>query len=291
MDEGLHHLGFVVDAGEEHGLVAERHAGEGQALAGRGQFAGDLLRVVGVDAQPDRPVLPEDFGELGRDALRQEDRDTRPDPDELDVLDGAQTSEERVQLGVGQQQRVAAGQQHVADLGVLLDVLQARLELGMEIVGLGVGHQTAARAITAIRGATVGDQEQHAVRVAMDDARDGHGAFFADRILGLADGDIGLLDARDDLTADRAIRILRIDEIEEVRRDRERELVRGEEAPFPLLLGQLQQLLQLGQRRDAVTQLPMPVVPLRGRHVLPSALAGMPVFAEVLWIHRLRRTT
>ena len=55
-------------------------------------------------------------------------------------------------------------------------------------------------------------------------------------------------------------------------------------------LGQLKHLFQLGQRRDAVAQLPMPVVPLLSGHVFPQALAGMPVFAEVLRIHRLSPT-
>lgn len=63
--------------------------------------------------------------------------------------------------------------------------------------------------------------------------------------------------------------------------------MRGEQAPFPLFLGQFEALLELRQRRDAVAELPMPVVPLRGGHVFPQALAGMPVFAEVLRIHRL----
>ena len=288
MHERLHHLDVVIDTGEEYRLIAERDAGKRQALAGRGELAGDLLRMIGMDAQPDRSVLAEDLGELRRDALRQEDGDTRTDADELDVLDRAQTAEERVQLGVGQQQRVAAGEQDVADLGMLFDVLQPGLELRMEVIRLGVGDQAAARAITAIGSAPVGDQEQDAVRITVDDAGDGHGAFFADRILGFAGGDIGLLDPRDDLTADRAVRVLRVDQVEEMRRDRKRQLMGGEEAPFPLLLGQFQHLFQLGQRRDAVAQLPMPVVPLRGGHVLPSALAGMPVFAQVLRIHRLR---
>ena len=90
---------------------------------------------------------------------------------------------------------------------------------------------------------------------------------------------------------DRAVRVLGVDEVEEMRRDRKRELVGREEAPFPLLLGEHKHLLQLGERGDAVTQLPVPVVPLRGGHVFPSALAGMPVFAEVLRIHRLSQTT
>ena len=287
MHERLHHLGIVIDAGEQDGLVTQRYAGERQALAGGREFAGDFLGMIRVDAHPDRPVLTEDLGELGRDALRQEDRDARTEADEFDVFDRAETSEERVELGVGQQQRVAAGEQDVTDFGMGLDVLQTCLELGMEVVRLGVGDQAAARAVAAIGSATVSDQEEDAVRVAVDDARYGHGALFADGVLGFARSDVRLLDAGDDLPADRAVRILGVDQVEEMGGDRQGQLMRGEQAPFPLFLGQFEALLELRQRRDAVAELPMPVVPLRGGHVFPQALAGMPVFAEVLRIHRL----
>jgi len=43
-------------------------------------------------------VLLEDFAQLGRDALRQEDRDARADADELDVLDRAEAAEEVVEF-------------------------------------------------------------------------------------------------------------------------------------------------------------------------------------------------
>ena len=162
---------------------------------------------------------------------------------------------------------------------MLFDILQTGFELGVKVIGLRVRDQAAARAITAVGGAAVGDQEEHAIRVAVDDTRDRHRALFADRVLGFTRSNVGFLDARDDLPAHRAVRVLRVDEVEEMRRDRKRELMGGKKAPFPLLLRQLQHLFQLGQRRDAVAQLPMPVVPLRGGHVLPSALASMPVFA------------
>ena len=168
-----------------------------------------------------------------------------------------------------------------------LDILQAGLELGVKIIRLGVGNQPAARAVTAIRGAPVGDQEEDAVRITVDDARDGHGAFLADRVLGFARSDIGFFDARDDLPTDRTVRILGVDQVEEMGRDRQGQLMRGKETTFPLFLGQRQPLLELRKGGDAVAELPVPVVPLRGGHVLPEPLAGMPVFAEVLRIHRL----
>ena len=108
MHERLHHLDVVIDASEEHRLIAERDAGKRQAFARRRELTSNFLRMVGVDTQPDWTVFTEDFGELRRDALGQEDWDARADADELDVLDRAEASEERIQLGVREQQRVAA---------------------------------------------------------------------------------------------------------------------------------------------------------------------------------------
>ncbi len=196
-----------------------------------------------MDAQPDGAVFTKNFGELGRDALRKKNRNPRTNPDKFDVLDGTETPEKRVQLGIREQQRVATRQQYIANLGMLLDILQTGFKLGMEIIGLGVGNQAAARAITAIRCTTIGHQEQDAVGVAMDDTRDGHRPLFANRILGLARGDVGLLDSRNHLSAHRAVRVLGVDQIEEVGRDRKRELMRCEQAPFSLLLGQFKHLL------------------------------------------------
>ena len=109
LHERLHHHGVVVHALQEDGLVAQRDAGQGKSLAGRGELAGDFLRVVGMDAQPHRTMPTEDLRQLGRNPLGEEDRDTGAQADELDVRDGAQAGEQGVQLGVGEQQRVPAG--------------------------------------------------------------------------------------------------------------------------------------------------------------------------------------
>ena len=49
---------------------------------------------------------------------------------------------------------------------------------------------------------------------------------------------------RDDLTADWAIRILRVDQVKEVRRDRHRKLVAGEQHACAFLLAEFNVLLE-----------------------------------------------
>ena len=77
-------------------------------------LGGQLPRVVRVNADEQRVILPEHRAQLRRDALRQEDGYPRADPQKLHVRDGAQPAQQMVQLLVAEQQRVAAAQQYVA---------------------------------------------------------------------------------------------------------------------------------------------------------------------------------
>jgi hypothetical protein len=71
----------------------------------------------------------------------------------------------------------------------------------------------------------------------------------------------------DDLAADGVAGIVRVDEADEVGRDVDPELVRSAQA-LAFLVGQVEDLLDLGQVVDSVTELPAPVVPLLVGHVL-----------------------
>ena len=181
-----------------------------------------------------------------------------------------------VEFLVGEQQRIAAGEKHVAHLRVRLDVAESLLVFRVEVVVLRVADEPAARAIAAIGGAAVGDEEQHAVGITVDEA--GHGGVFvlAERVEHLARGNHHLVTARDELLAQRAIGVPAVDEVEKIRRDRERKLLVGEEATGFLGRRECHMPLELLHRRDAVLQLPSPVAPIGFRHVLPKALALEP---------------
>ena len=163
----------IVDPGQQHALVAQRHAGPRQAITGRRQLGRDLLGMVDVDVEPEGMVLFDHLAEFGRHAHGQKDGHARADADDLHVGDGPQAAENHVhQLG-SQHHRVAAGEQHVANLGRALDIV----DLGVEISpaeGLGrVADDAAAGAVAAVAGALGGHQHEHAIRIAMHQA--GHG--------------------------------------------------------------------------------------------------------------------
>jgi len=78
---------------------------------------------------------------------------------------------------------------------------------------------------------------------------------------------------RNHLAADRVVRILRVDQADEVRGDVDAELAVGGEA-FALVVGELEDLADLFERVDAIAELPAPVVPLLVRHVGPLRCAA-----------------
>ena len=180
-------------------------------------------------------------------------------------------------------QAVAAGDQDVADLRRAAQVLELGLVVAaVEVLGR-VADDPRPRAVAAVARALGRDQHQDPVRVAVDEARDRRVAVLGERVLHHRGEGLLLAPERDDLAADRVVRVLRVDQADEVRRDVDPELVGGGQ-PFALLVGQLEDLLDLVELVDPVAQLPAPVVPLRVRDVLEdrgaAADRGRPVGAE-----------
>ena len=81
----------------------------------------------------------------------------------------------------------------------------------------------------------------------------------------------GFLNARNDLTANGTIFICRINQVEKIRRDAERELgVRKLRACQFFGRQRGEKIFQLFDRRDAVLHLPAPVRPIRLGNVMPE---------------------
>ena len=97
---------------------------------------------------------------------------------------------------------------------------------------------------------------------------------------------------RDDLAPDGVVRVVGVDEADEVRRHIHPELVRCGQT-VTLLVGEVEDLLDLGEIVHAVRELPAPVVPLLVGHVHPecrAAAAGrLAIRAQdargIAWVH------
>ncbi len=87
----------IVDARQQHTLVAQRHARPRQPVAGRRQFRRDLFRVVDVDVKPEWVILRHHLAELFGDAHRQKDGYTGANADDFHVGNSAQAGQNHVQ--------------------------------------------------------------------------------------------------------------------------------------------------------------------------------------------------
>ncbi len=236
-----------------------------------------------MQVDPERVVLLEDLAQLVVDPLRQEDRDAAPDPDDLDVRDLAQAAQDRFEELRCQGQAVAAGDEDIAHLRGPAQVLELGLViLPVEVLGR-VADDARPRAIAAVGRALRRHEHEDAVRIAMDEAGHRGVPVLGERVLHHRREGLLLATERDDLATDRVVRILGIDQADEVRGDIDAELVVGRES-LSFLIGELEDLLDLFEVVDPVRELPAPVVPLRVRDVLPergtAADRGLPVGAE-----------
>src|SRR5205807_4055850 len=110
--------------------------------------------------------------------------------------DGPQLPQEMFEFVVTEQQRVAAAEQHVPDGGCAANVINLLVEARMKIVPAGIAHQARACAITAIRRATVGYQEQHPIGIPMYEARHRRVTFFTARVVQFPGSRMSFLDTR-----------------------------------------------------------------------------------------------
>ena len=163
---------------------------------------------------------------------------------------------------------------------MLPDVVELLVVLRMKVVARRIAHEARAGAVAAVAGATIRDEEEHAVRVAMHQAGHGRVRVLAARIAHLPGRGVRLFDAWNDLAADGAILVRRIDEVEKIRRDGEGQLGVGEPGTG-FFFGREggEEFPQLFQRGDAVLELPAVVVPVRVGDVAPEAApSGVELF-------------
>ncbi len=206
--------GVIVDAPQEDALVPQRDAVVGEPLEGGFYLGGQFPGMIDVDAHPERMVFGQHAAQLRGDALGEENGDAGADPEELNVLDVAQAAEEGLEFVVGKEQGIAAGKEHVPDFGVGFEIAESGLPFGVEFLLAHPAHDPAAGAVAAIGGAAVGDEEKDAVGITVDEAGDGHVAVFAARVGHFFRIVPGLLNPGHDLTADRAIRVGGVDQVE-----------------------------------------------------------------------------
>ncbi len=244
-------------------MRAEGATGAGEL--GEGLFGGgvELGRVVEVDVDEDRVVLGDHPTEIVGDPLRQVMRDAGVDADDLDVRDVAQVLEEVLETPVRQHQGVAAGEDDVANLGMLAQVLERRIEL-VERDLLRISDLAAARAKPTVGRADGADQEEDAVGVPVRDIRDRRILVLAERVDDSVD-DLVLV-GRGDVLIPKGVAGL-LDRSERRGRDSEVELVDRLLHRYAIDVLLAEGLNELIDRRQALLE---HLLPLPHTHLVPT---------------------
>ena len=132
--------------------------------------------------------------------------------------------------------------------------------LAVEVLG-GVSDDARAGAVAAIRGALRGHQHQHAIGIAVDQARHRGVLVLGQRVLHHRGEGLLLISQGHDLAADGVVRIAGSMRLMKYGVMSTRNLS-GAPRPSRSFLGQLEDLCERLEVVDAVRELPLPVVPL-----------------------------
>src|SRR6266481_8628087 len=119
--------------------------------------------MIHVHTHPQRMMFGEHRAQLRRDALRQENRNARPDSEKLYVLNRPQSRKQLVDLVVAENESVPTAQEYVAHFCVCFEISERFLEICVQLLFANSADHAAPGAVTAVTGATICHQEQDAV--------------------------------------------------------------------------------------------------------------------------------
>src|SRR5450432_3568233 len=107
---------------------------------------------------------------------------------------------------------------------MLFEITKRFFEIGVQLLVAHPARDAAARAIPTVTRTTIRHEKEDAIRISMDQSRYRHVRILAAGIGHIIGRGPCLLDPRNDLTPDRAIRIFAFDQVEKMRRDGEGKL-------------------------------------------------------------------
>ena len=163
---------------EQHRLVSNHDSGFYQSPQRRLGFSSQLAGVFKMGIEVERSISLQHPNQPGGDSLREYAGYSTSDADDLYMLNGSKSSEDLLQDGVREGQRVTAGDHHVSNLRVLLDVLDRLVSLVAADAFVGQPHLALAGAEPAVHGTLGCDQEEDSVGVSVNQTRDrAHGLF------------------------------------------------------------------------------------------------------------------
>ena len=166
-EEGKHRLRRVVHPGEQHGLARDGDARAHEVAARLRRLRRHFARAVELRVHPHLAAAPEHRGEFARDARGIHARRARAEAHDVDLRETRERAHEAHDLVVGEDERVAARDEHVAHERMVLHVGEAGLQLLVRAHDLGAVEEALARAVAAVHEAAVARHHEHAVGEAL----------------------------------------------------------------------------------------------------------------------------
>ena len=207
-EQCFEHRRVIIDAAQQDALRQHRDPGPHQPADRRAHRRRQFARMVGVDHHINRLVGRQCRDEGGADPPRLGDRHAAVKADHREMRDRLEPANDRSDAARRQQQRVAAGDDDLPDLGMRGDVIEGAAERRRLEQPVAPADLLAAEADRA-------DQDrlqQHPVRVAMDQAGQRRPALVADRVGPVVGRGVELGGPRHELRRDRVDRVGRIDQ-------------------------------------------------------------------------------
>ncbi len=232
----------VIHAPEQHRLAQHGDAGIHQAADRHHRLRHEFAGVVGMQQQPHGLVAGfQRRDQIVADTPGVDDRHAAVDADHAQMRDGIQPFDHLFQPARRDDQRIAAGEDHLPDRRMPRDIVDGGIELVRAQAFRTRPYHLAAETETAIDRADIHQLEQHAVGVAVHDA--GHRAvrLVANRIAALMLMRHQFRHIGQELARDRVFRIAGVDLRLQVRRDGNGKLrghffkCRDAAVPIPLL--------------------------------------------------------
>ena len=257
----LHYMYAIVYARKQYALVAKGDTCIGKHLTGTLTLFGDLVGMIEVGVEPNGMVLLEHCAKLGCDPLRTDDGGAGADAYDFNMGHLAKLADDVFKPVIVLHESVAAGEQDIANLGMVADILEAGIDLLGGNGGVMLACEPSAGAVAAVHGALVGDEQQHTVGIAVSQAGGGRVGILMQGIGVLIVGILQLLGAGNGHLADGIEGIVQIDQGQIIRSHCHAQLAQGLGNAGFLIGSQGHITLQILNSLSAVGNLPMPVVP------------------------------
>src|SRR3990172_7213883 len=211
----------IVHAVKQNGLVIHRHAGAQQHITSLSRFGRQLIWVVEVSIQPDRPVFGEHIAQLFIYTLGQDHRKTCADTDYLDVLYRPDPGDDALQLRGGEGQRGAARDNDVSHFLGPAHIVNHSIDFFARPHPAAVTPLPLTGTVTAEHRTDIRKHHQRPIGITVHKSGDCRILFFRQRVFDTHLTHRDFENRRNGLLSHRVVRVGRIDKREIVRGDSE----------------------------------------------------------------------